>query len=454
MARSNIQHDEQGRPLIQFTGPDKRRRKIRLSDLSKRDAERFADKLHALRRAVKFGSKLDDDVCAWAENLRRDHSELFTKLVEYGVMPKALQPDVPAGVHGATILKTVGDLLTAYMKHVEALAGDKRKKPATLKFYGHTKRNLLEFFGESTPLKSISDVDAEEFEAYLGRKAVENLSPREGGGAGLSSNTVNRRCVMAGQFFRFAVRRKAIPSNPFEGVGGVVKSNKARVHYISREVAAEIFKACPNLEWRLRFALSRFAGLRTPSEPKGLRVSDINWDKRRFLVHSPKTEHHPNGQSRWVPIFKEFPELAAALDEAWHAAETGDGYLVPNRNRENLGREFRKILKRAGVNDWPKLFHNMRSSCQTDLMGVYSIHKVCAWLGNSPRVALEHYTQVTEADYALASGAVSGHSGAILSDLVSSPSDRHQRKELPRALVSAVGSSENQTEWAIQDSNL
>ena len=29
----------------------------------------------------------------------------------------------------------------------------------------------------------------------------------------------------------------------------------------------------------------------------------------------------------------------------------------------------------------------------------FSIHVVCKWLGNSPRTALTHYTQVTDADH-------------------------------------------------------
>src|SRR4029450_1282855 len=48
---------------------------------------------------------------------------------------------------------------------------------------------------------------------------------------------------------------------------------------------------------------------------------------------------------------------------------------------------------------WPKLFHNLRASRQTELAERYPIHVRCAWLGNSAAVAKEHYLQVTEAHY-------------------------------------------------------
>ncbi len=48
------------------------------------------------------------------------------------------------------------------------------------------------------------------------------------------------------------------------------------------------------------------------------------------------------------------------------------------------------------VTTWPKLFVNLRSSCGTELTAQYPLHVVCAWIGNSPTVARDHYMQVTE----------------------------------------------------------
>jgi hypothetical protein len=46
------------------------------------------------------------------------------------------------------------------------------------------------------------------------------------------------------------------------------------------------------------------------------------------------------------------------------------------------------------------LFHNLRSTRQTELAEKYPIHVVCQWIGNSRAIAQEHYLQVTNAHFA------------------------------------------------------
>ena len=59
----------------------------------------------------------------------------------------------------------------------------------------------------------------------------------------------------------------------------------------------------------------------------------------------------------------------------------------------------------AGVSGWPRLFHSMRASRQTELQREFPLHVVCSWLGNSPRIAQQSYLLVTEDDFARAAGA-------------------------------------------------
>ena len=70
----------------------------------------------------------------------------------------------------------------------------------------------------------------------------------------------------------------------------------------------------------------------------------------------------------------------------------------------NLRTRFLKILKRAGVQKWPRLFRNIRSSRQTELAEIFPSHVVCAWMGNSEDIAKKHYLQVTDAHFATATG--------------------------------------------------
>ena len=77
----------------------------------------------------------------------------------------------------------------------------------------------------------------------------------------------------------------------------------------------------------------------------------------------------------------------------------------------NLRTQFLRIIKRAGLKPWPRLFHNLRANRETELAKAYPIHVVTAWLGNTPRIALKHYLQVTDADFERAA-ASTGESGA------------------------------------------
>lgn len=102
--------------------------------------------------------------------------------------------------------------------------------------------------------------------------------------------------------------------------------------------------------------------------------------------------------------------LKPDLDEAFELAETGAEFVIPGNHREvahepggwmncNLRAQFLKIIKRAGLQPWPRLFHNLRASCETDLMANHPIHAVVSWLGNTLGIALKHYLQVLDSDF-------------------------------------------------------
>ena len=53
--------------------------------------------------------------------------------------------------------------------------------------------------------------------------------------------------------------------------------------------------------------------------------------------------------------------------------------------------QVHKIIVRAGHKPWPRLFQNLRGSCETDWVGVHPAHEVASWLGHSPSIAARHY---------------------------------------------------------------
>ena len=112
-------------------------------------------------------------------------------------------------------------------------------------------------------------------------------------------------------------------------------------------------------------------------------------------MHSPKTEHHQGGESRQVPLF---PELLPHLREVFELAKPEAEHVITRyrRSNQNLSTQLRRIIKRAGLTPWPKLYQNLRSTRETELAGQFPLHVVCAWIGNSQAVAAKHYLQVTE----------------------------------------------------------
>ena len=83
--------------------------------------------------------------------------------------------------------------------------------------------------------------------------------------------------------------------------------------------------------------------------------------------------------------------------EAFEAADDGTEYVITKyrKSNVNLRTQFQKIIKRAGLKPWPKLFQNLRSTRETELMESWPEHVVCKWIGNTKAVAMESYLQVT-----------------------------------------------------------
>lgn len=188
--------------------------------------------------------------------------------------------------------------------------------------------------------------------------------------------------------------------------------------------------------------LSRFAGLRCPSEHLELRLDDIHWDTNRFIVRSPKTKHIDGKEQRIVPIF---PELLPYLQDAFELVKPSQTHLITrNRNDAGMGNalttnwrtQFERIIQKAGVKQWPQLFHALRASCKTDLANRFPEHVVCTWLGNSKAVAREHYLVTTEDHYQLATAQNPSHPGRNLTGL-----EKTSRTQLQENVPSCLSQS-------------
>ena len=229
---ASIARDKNGSRRILFVATDGRRPTIRLGKVSHRAAEGFKHRVEQLLEARTLKQPMDADLTNWVAGLG------------HGIAAKLAK----AGLIAARESVDLGAFLDSYI----AVRSDVKGSTATV--YGHTRRCLVEFFGAERPLGSITPGDADEWRIWLAEHE------------GLAPNTVARRSGIAKQFFRAAVRKRLIQQSPFADLKAGIKKNTARHYFVTREQAKAVLNACPDAEWRLLFALSRFGGLRCPSE--------------------------------------------------------------------------------------------------------------------------------------------------------------------------------------------
>jgi integrase len=363
-----------GYRAIQFTNTEGKRTEVRLGRVNQRNAEAFRIRAETILADLRQGLPHDAEVSNWIGKLS---PELIGRMERAGLVKGLSRRFV-----------TLGDFLDRYMDEREATVKDN-----TQIFYRHTKRCLLEHFTAKRMLRTIALEDAEGFRSYL-----ETTEAQRGEGK-LSPATINRRIGAARTIFGEARKRKIISENPFEFVRGGESVNRERQFFVTRDVIDRLLEKCPDAEWRLMVVLARYGGVRVPSEVLSLRWEHVDFDDKRVTVPSPKTEHHEGGDQRVIPLF---PELLQPLQDCLRQVAGEQHGFVITRYRQlsaNLRTQFIKIMRRAGVDPWPKPWQNLRSTRETELLREFPLHTVCRWIGNTARIAQKHYLQVTDADF-------------------------------------------------------
>ena len=276
---------------------------------------------------------------------------------------------------------------------VDAYIADRTDlKPGTLTNYKQARRLLVEFFKADKPLRAITAADADRWRRWMLARVVKPATETEPA-VTMATATVSKHVKRAKTIFAEAVKDRLIDQSPFSELKGSSEANKDRQHFIDRSTTADVLEACPDHEWKLIFALARYAGMRCPSEVTRLRWDHVLWDTNRLRIESPKTG------LRFCPIF---PELKPLLEAAYDAAPAGTVYCVGRYGNSdgNLSTRLKRITKAAGHKPWEKTFINLRSTRRTELQEAFPSHVVDEWLGHSTKTAETHYLQVTEDHWA------------------------------------------------------
>jgi integrase len=372
---ASISTDPGGRRRVQFVDPSGSRKTIRLGKVSMRAAEAVKFRVEQLLAAKLTGHALETDTAKWVRELQ---PEMAKKLAAVGliILPESSSQEL-------------GPFLEAWIK-----ARESDYKPASIVAWRQVSDALIESLGESTPLRAVTPGKAEDF-----RQAMVN--------SGLRATTIHKRLQHARMFFAAALRHGLVAENPFSFVRHRPGDAAERRAYVPAADAWKAIEAAPGNIWKLLIALSRFGGLRVPSEALSLRWRDVDWENQRLKIPSPKTEHLAGRGYRTIPLF---PEIRPFLDAAFDDAPDGAEYVFPDEYRRraqgpggwanaNLRTTLERIIRRAGISPWPRLWHSMRASRETDLVREYPLPVVAKWLGNTQAVAMRHYVDVTDADF-------------------------------------------------------
>lgn len=367
---ASLSTDKQGnRTIFVYVPPDGIRKAIRLGRVPLKNAESFQRHVEALAAAKALGDSPSVAVAEWFGSL---DDAMAARVAATGLIPPRAKPEPTA----------IGNATAAY------IARRTDAKPRTTNNLEQSRGWLLKYFGESRSLAEIQPGDADEFRLWLLER--------------LGENTVRRHCGRAKQIFRAFVRKGLLQSNPFGDMKGCgVVPNKARDYFVTADEARKVLEACPGTQWKLLFALARWGALRIPSEASRLTWRDVDWERGRLTIRSPKTEHIEGKDSRVIPLF---PEIRKHLDAAYaEAPERAERVLslpaLKAGGSANLRTQMHRIIEAAGLEPWAKTFHNLRASRETELAQSFPLHVVVAWCGNSQPVAMNHYLRTTDADF-------------------------------------------------------
>jgi integrase len=384
---ASVSREPSGKYRVQFVGTDGGRQTLRLPTGDRKTAEVVAVHVQRLLAARLSGEPLSRETAAWLSGIS---DVLRQRLAKCGLIEGS-----PSGKW------TVATFCADY------LVRQTHTKPASKLAVEQAIRNLREFFGDAKPLASITEGDAHDFKRWLlgeGRSVRHKRHPRA-----LSRATVAKRLQRVSAIFRDAARRRLIERNPFDGVRVPDAPNKERQAYVPAEVVERLIDETPDVEFRLLLAMARYLGVRVPSEPFSMTWDCVDWARGRLRVPSPKTAVHGKPY-RVVPIL---PQVMPHLRAVFEQASEGELYIFAKlRQRDsvkaaqkgfwaslNLRQRLLRLLTRLGIQPWPRLWHNLRASAQTDLTNRFPMHVACEWLGNTVDVARAHYLQVTDSHF-------------------------------------------------------
>jgi len=331
---------------------------------TKTQAKAIANHIDMLVARRDIGVDLPASTLAWLNNL--GDGVMRRNLIKYNLLDTPQQSEVV--VQSQTVEEYAVEYLAQYR---EAHAANSGKRMA----------NALNWLAGEMGQKLLTEVTEGDCDRYTYRM---HQTHRESHAGKLVRD--------ARQMFKQAVRDRLIPVNPFEGIKTASKQDKDREQYIDAQTVLKVMAHCDEY-YAAVLAFARFAGLRCPSEHLSLQWSNVDWAANKMTFYAPKTR-----SNRTIPIFKQVKPHLKALEE-----QRINEYVF-FRARPSADKTYTSqvsaAIKKSGTKQWPKLFVNLRASCEEDLKQVLPESVVHQFLGHTKQVSDKHYTRLDESWFA------------------------------------------------------
>ena len=343
------------------------------------------NKIDCMLQALRLGMAFDNEVQQWLIKL---DDKMRTKLKKLKLI------NITQEREG---LFTVGGWCDHYYEefgHSKALKDKLRPVIARLKT----------FFGADKLLNDITQMDCIKLSQYISKPhKYGDKFAKMGLGEGA---TRPKHIQMFSQIFDAAIDEEIVAKqNPFK-VRGKNKKNKwlsqkqkaGVFQEVPDDIVRKVLDELPDEQWRLRFLLMRYMGLR-PSELNTLRWSGFNSSNPTLHIYCKKTAHIDGKEERICCVF---PEVLPALMDAFDAAPVGDDRILIPKQIKNMGEVIKRAIKRAGVKQWPKVHNQLRKNAVSDAHSKYSLpeHVLDEWFGHDKRVSDKNYKNVTSLNFA------------------------------------------------------
>jgi len=270
-----------------------------------------------------------------------------------------------------------------YLLDLKALG----RSPLTITAYESDFRIFLDFLGRDDT-RAVTEKAASRFPAWLAKRRDPNQRLR----TGHSPAGIARRVTTVAGFCTWLVKRKEIPSNPFDAV-----PRPRRPRGLPRGVPSELVDRLLRLEMPARdraiLCCFRYAGLRI-GEVINLDLGDVD-----FLLGCVTVRRGKGGAERTIPLD---PTLREALTDWCLVRGDSPGALFPGKNAPRLSRHvISRVLDRLSLRAGMPRFtaHQLRHTFGTEGASAgLTGSELQALMGHEDLSTTQQYIRVTGRD--------------------------------------------------------